>query len=923
MIDNGLKDAQSPQDEGCTAGPSSRSDECKEWLKNPLINPRTHRKIKVGDPIYKQLQKECEEVPSITIVSDVGLGRQCSKIEIVSLPITPIEPPKMDVTISSNNDARLKKNAYLGSLTFKPSNNEDHYIKAFGNVFRKNVAKTFPIWNNDMIKYVPNFVHVFNDLVTEPYTDLDNDNLVWNNAMLFDLIMLQAVLYQFPDQNIHVKNPKICVLKCDKVTHDLITINNEKYFRPPSQYRFCLTPESYYNDTDQPYYTDDNSPFEPYYKGQFLQKMLETETAKFPQLNRADGFSVTKRTNVNKKKKAFLQLLNNEKDKELAKYIRILAKTYKHFDYDNRSVRKVLSGLSQSGQRAHADNTFPFPMKIEKNIYYFNVLSTIEQNERNLASIDTFVRVLANNNTHGIYNQDDVERLGFRKLPFNLVFHEDFNPEGITINPEFIDGPYMIKYNRHKLFTKTRYIRFESNSSYVDPRFFTMFTDDIQYTFYYSSLLNIEEIDLRDCEGVTVIDINPNFIFNLKKINFLKTLESINVMHFASEEYNGVPPPINEASNIDLRLFEAFYINKIDEYQLPDRLEIHRFNTVIFPETFAFLSKRLYILFKDCNITSFHPSLFTTNLLSVYFDNCSLSENSIRSILENLDSIPQERRPRIIYTIYTLNPTGNELIPLNEIVKLIFRIHDGITNAPTFKNITCKQPLTSWLNRIYNESSTTIVKQLIPHIIEMLHEMDRNSEFMEESCNIIEGATATCGDRMILSILYVSLQFKMHILANDLDKVEEIAGFLIRGPFIMSELEKIARAKINTLYVVDEIEVYLAYPIKLRDHFNIPIETKDMLYYACSSIGPSDLASARAAIETKLRDKELIAEFLATQPLWTKIIYARNPNIFEEVATLQDNLIKETKQIIAHFNTLVTPSLQRSSVSIKQDLDLD
>jgi hypothetical protein len=186
----------------------------------------------------------------------------------------------------------------------------------------------------------------------------------------------------------------------------------------------------------------------------------------------------------------------------------------------------------------------------------------------------------------------------------------------------------------------------------------------------------------------------------------------------------------------------------------------------------------------------------------------------------------------------------------------------------------------------------------------MLLEMDVNTEFMEESCNIIQGATATCGDRMILSILYVSLQFKMHILAHDLDNVEEIARFLVRGPFIMTELEKIARAKIRTLYVVDEIEVYLGYPIKLRDHFNIPIETREMLYYACSSLGPRDLDAAANTLQDKLNDKTLISNFLSTQPLWTKVIYSINPDIFDDIETLQDNILKETSQIISKIEFL-------------------
>jgi len=57
-------------------------------------------------------------------------------------------------------------------------------------------------------------------------------------------------------------------------------------------------------------------------------------------------------------------------------------------------------------------------------------------------------------------------------------------------------------------------------------------------------------------------------------------------------------------------------------------------------------------------------------------------------------------------------------------------------------------------------------------------------------------------------------------------------------------------------------------------------------------------------METKLRDKSLIANFLSTQPLWNKVIYSINPNIYDDLDTLQDNLIKETSKIISKMKFL-------------------
>ena len=119
----------------------------------------------------------------------------------------------------------------------------------------------------------------------------------------------------------------------------------------------------------------------------------------------------------------------------------------------------------------------------------------------------------------------------------------------------------------------------------------------------------------------------------------------------------------------------------------------------------------------------------------------------------------------------------------------------------------------------------------------------------------------------------------------------------------MSELEKIARAKIQTLHVVDQLEVYLAYPIKLRDYFDIPIETREMLYYASSALTNKDLDDAKHEVNAKLQDRELLANFLSTQPLWTKVVYSINPGIFEDVETLQDNLIAETKRVLSDLGS--------------------
>ena len=36
-------------------------ENCKKWVKNPNVNPRTNRKIKTTGNVYKKLKEECKE----------------------------------------------------------------------------------------------------------------------------------------------------------------------------------------------------------------------------------------------------------------------------------------------------------------------------------------------------------------------------------------------------------------------------------------------------------------------------------------------------------------------------------------------------------------------------------------------------------------------------------------------------------------------------------------------------------------------------------------------------------------------------------------------------------------------------------------------------------------------------------------------
>ena len=834
---------------------------CEEWLQQPSVNPKTKRSIKIGGPVYKQLEKECDEpvLPDSSSSDENEPTTTCRNdniiIQVSSIPKHAIKDKKFNLVVYGDNNMRFSSNEnhYALKHTKQAPKTNEKYFKVGDKIYRNHNIQLIDIFN-PMIKYIPNFVYVFKNNTTEPYIDIDYNNFKLSRALFFDLCLIQALINMYP-YNIRVKPElNLCLLKCDKVVLDLISKNRTKYYRDESEYRLCLTPDSFYIN---------NSVESPREEKNFLSSLLHHIQFE----DWIDG------------------------DLTIKKLIEKVKKTNTVLAHDNTYIKELMKKLSKNTINGHIkiNNNFHFPLLIEPNILYFNVSTNKELFKDRY--VKRFLEEAENNDMLELFNGR------IYSLPFNILFHPNLNFDGkeMNISNVFITGPYMVKYNKHKIFYPKSVI-FNEIYSEIDPYFFTMLRtsstsssetsmsysteEEYDYVFKDCNITNMSNITMTG-KNVLVSGNNPEYIFKcttttLKKLTFKTSLNEDGQNHINLQE---LPQFCNKVDN-DLAV------------------EIFDFDVITFPDSFMEIGYNLTILFNDCNITSFHPSLFTSDKLYLDFYGCNLSENSIVSLRENINSVPFNQRPHINYNLALLRrpTTQHQDLPIAVVLEKLF------DNNVKLDNVTCDGPLTSWLNRVYKDSSTTIISQLLPHILDMLKEMDHNSEFMEEACNIIQDATATCGDRMILSVLYVSLQFKMHLLANSLDKTEDIVNFLIRGPFIMGELEKIAREKIKTMRVVDEIEVYLAYPIKLRDYYNIPIETREMLYYTCSSIDNKDLERAKQIVDKKLHNKDIIINFLSTQPLWTKVIYSIDSDIFDDLNTLHDNIVNKTRQILNNYN---------------------
>jgi len=180
----------------------------------------------------------------------------------------------------------------------------------------------------------------------------------------------------------------------------------------------------------------------------------------------------------------------------------------------------------------------------------------------------------------------------------------------------------------------------------------------------------------------------------------------------------------------------------------------------------------------------------------------------------------------------------------------------------SFDNISNKNNLNLWLNRLSYIKEFSISgktkNHLIENVVKYIQRANDNSDFRTMFELAIDEAATTCGDRMALSVLRLSVLYKLSVCNNE----EEKENLLINGVYVLSLLEDIARAKVKTLKFVDEIEVYLVYPIKLKDRLKIPIDLSDMLYASISGVSESELNTAEEYVLSVIGNKENIDKFI-------------------------------------------------------------
>jgi len=144
---------------------------------------------------------------------------------------------------------------------------------------------------------------------------------------------------------------------------------------------------------------------------------------------------------------------------------------------------------------------------------------------------------------------------------------------------------------------------------------------------------------------------------------------------------------------------------------------------------------------------------------------------------------------------------------------------------------------------------------------------------------------------MALSILHLGIAYKLSMA--DKKDLKSLATLLTRGSLALERLAEVASNKVQSLAGCDPIEVYLGYPIMLKEELKLPIDVQEMLYFACSSLKKEDLTIAKGIVLDRLADKEGVYKELCKRDLWINALKENYPEKAQEIESKKEKLLDE------------------------------
>ncbi|MCP5492743.1 MAG: hypothetical protein H7A40_06870 [Chlamydiales bacterium] len=316
------------------------------------------------------------------------------------------------------------------------------------------------------------------------------------------------------------------------------------------------------------------------------------------------------------------------------------------------------------------------------------------------------------------------------------------------------------------------------------------------------------------------------------------------------------------------------------------------------PENLSMLSKLQKIdLEGNTSLTSIPESWLTLSReCEIKLAGTGLSERYIQHLHE-ITSDADYNGPRIEFSMGSGQIT--DMRPLQELLTEIYELAQRDQPAQLLTNVdeSARRCLRDWLSRLsdtyeYHNGGARKKAGLAKKITEYLELADKNTAFYDAFISLIEGETRDCGDRISLSIMRLGVMKRL--VEFDMSDMKGLAELLKKGVWtiglpagdtpVTGLLEQCALEKMKTMRLYDDVEVILAYPVKLKKALDLPVDIEDIIFYSYSYVTEDDIDAAKAYTQMMWENQEEFHQFLIGQAKWCEALKHNYPNYSPENA---------------------------------------
>ncbi|HAB99571.1 MAG TPA: hypothetical protein DCE71_07110 [Parachlamydiales bacterium] len=397
------------------------------------------------------------------------------------------------------------------------------------------------------------------------------------------------------------------------------------------------------------------------------------------------------------------------------------------------------------------------------------------------------------------------------------------------------------------------------------------FTELVELNIHYNYLQALPE-EICSLQNLTALDISHNFLRELPySFYFLTSLISLDLSHNL----------LTTLSN-ELGFFEHLTDLRLNDNQIS--LNDHQIKEV----------QNVLQKLKDLSVLKIQNNLFQVGpeFMSFLPQACEVTVNGQKpraqglGIFSSFRSSPPQKGPKIFYLPYENREEEPSNFSLTTEIHKLFSIANK--RRKPFPHLLVagakqKKSLRDWLNRIptFLPDNTSQARQLARRIVSHIKHAERDLSFQTLFFNHLEEATARCEDRAAFPIIKIDIG---HRLASiDRRNIDQLARFLIKTVWAIDLLEQCAQRKCADDHHADPIEVFLGYPIQLKDELELEIPLKSMKYFISSHLTTQDIRSAKILVLSQRRNLEAQCHFLKDQEAWHEALRVAYPKEHEEM----------------------------------------